>query len=238
MTKIIRNLLRPFWRGLNILRGKDCLFFRDIKIETHRFGSEFGGWNLPVNTPPSDAVIYSAGVGFDLSFDLELIKKRSVQIHTFDPTPKSIEWLKKQPLPKTLQHHAWGIADYNGSAKFHLPKNPDHVSHSMVDSQTTTDESVEVEVKTISSIMKQLKHNRIDLLKMDIEGAEYTVLKELLKSSIRPKLLLVEFHHRFKSIGAKKTRTAVKELRSTGYQLYYVSKTGEELCFIYKDTTE
>jgi len=39
---------------------------------------------------------------------------------------------------------------------------------------------------------------------MDIEGAEYEVIDDLIASGIRPKQILVEFHHRFKNVGVKK----------------------------------
>ena len=41
---------------------------------------------------------------------------------------------------------------------------------------------VEFEVKSLSTIMKELKHSWIDVLKIDIEGAEWPVLKALIRS--------------------------------------------------------
>ena len=41
---------------------------------------------------------------------------------------------------------------------------------------------VEFEVKSLSTIMKELKHSWVDVLKIDIEGAEWPVLKALVKS--------------------------------------------------------
>ena len=34
--------------------------------------------------------------------------------------------------------------------------------------------------------MKELGHNKIDILKMDIEGAEYAVINDIERSGIRP----------------------------------------------------
>ena len=226
------KLLRPIWRMLQLLRGRDCFFRPDIDFEYTHFGSRYGGWNVPEKLVSPDFVVYSAGIGMDISFDLELISMLGVTVHAFDPTQKSIEWLKNQNLPNQFRYYPWGLADYDGEAQFHVPKNPSHVSHSMIGSQVTTEEAVIVQVRTIRSIMAELGHDKIDLLKMDIEGTEYAVLSDLLSSELRPTLLLVEFHHRFKSIGAKATRNAVKKLRAGGYRLYSVSPTGEELCFL------
>ncbi|MCF6318388.1 MAG: FkbM family methyltransferase, partial [Proteobacteria bacterium] len=82
------------------------------------------------------------------------------------------------------------------------------------------------------SIMKKLNHNHIDIMKMDIEGAEYGVLKNLLQSSIRPRILMLEYHHRFKGIGKKKTIDSVNALKRAGYLLVYISPAGREMCFL------
>lgn len=228
------KLARLGWRTLKFIAGHDCFFRPDMALDSILLGSDYGGWNIPHSILSPDSVVYSAGIGTDISFDRELIRQFSVEIHAFDPTPKSIQWLESQQLPVGFHYYPWGLANYDGEAQFHIPKNPEHISHSIVQSQVTTHEAVTVQVRTIKSIMAELEHNRVDLLKMDVEGAEYSVLKNLMASSLRPALLLVEFHHRFKSIGAKATRSAVERLRTNGYRLYSVSPTGEELCFIHQ----
>ena len=229
---LIVKLLRPIRRMVQLFRGRDCFFRPDIVLEHTHLGSEHGGWNIPGKLIAPESVVYSVGIGMDISFDMELISQFGVTIHAFDPTPKSIEWLKRQNLPDQFHHHPWGLADYDGEAQFHVPKNPSHVSHSMIGSQVTTQEAVTVQVRTLKSIMAELGHEKLDMLKMDIEGAEYAVLSDLLSSTLRPTLLLVEFHHRFRSIGAKATRNMVEKLKADGYRLYSVSPTGEELCFV------
>lgn len=215
------------------MRGRDCFFRPDINVDSIRLGSGYGGWNIPMHFLTDDSTVYSAGIGTDISFDLALIEQEGTQVHAFDPTPGSIKWLRKQELPRDFHYYSWGIADYDGVADFHIPRNPNHISHSFFSSEATRNETIRVPVKTIKSIMSDLGHDRIDLLKMDIEGAEYKVLENMLKEGIRPRLLLVEFHHRFRSIGAKETRRAVNDLQKAGYKLYYVAPSGEELCFMH-----
>lgn len=41
--------------------------------------------------------------------------------------------------------------------------------------------------------MQNFNHSRLDLLKIDIEGAEYTVLNQILNENIQINLLCVEF---------------------------------------------
>jgi len=41
--------------------------------------------------------------------------------------------------------------------------------------------------------MKQSGDNEVDLLKMDIEGAEYAVIRNIINDDVLPRLLLIEF---------------------------------------------
>ena len=85
----------------------------------------------------------------------------------------------------------------------------------------------------LGTILKMLGHSCIDLLKMDIEGAEYDVLADLLTQRIPVKQILVEFHHRWPQIGVDKTRQAIHALNAAGYKIFSVSPGGEEYSFLY-----
>jgi len=69
-------------------------------------------------------------------------------------------------------------------------------------------------------------------LKMDIEGAEYGVLPDMLAQRIQVKQLLVEFHHRWPHIGVAKTKQAIRALNAAGYRIFSVSPGGEEYGFL------
>lgn len=232
MKNIIINSFRKIKRSIQCLGGYDCFFHPDLDIQVERIGSHYGGWMIPRDALKRDAIVYAAGIGTDISFDLGLIEQYGVEVHAFDPTPKVAHWLGTQRLSHLFVFHPWGFSDHDGVIAFHIPKNPNHISHSEIKSQVTGTDQIEVDVLSVPTTAKKLGHERIDLLKMDIEGSEYGVIEHLLKSGLRPSLLLVEFHHRFKSIGAQKTKRAVEELRRSGYQIYSVSATGEELCFM------
>jgi FkbM family methyltransferase len=204
----------------------------EYTCKKERFGSQYGGWDIAIEHITSTSVIYSFGIGTDASFDTEIINHFNVTIHAFDPTPKSIEWFKKQHFPQNLILHEYGLADFDGDIRFNPPENPDHVSHTILDRQETKDRAIMVKVKNIATIMKELGHEKLDVLKMDIEGAEYQVIEDLVFSRIYPTQILVEFHHRFPNVGLRKTKKAMKTLNRIGYRLFSVSSSKEEFCFI------
>src|SRR5205823_6044417 len=84
----------------------------------------------------------------------------------------------------------------------------------------------------LSTAMRELEHARIDLLKMDVEGAEYAVIQDMLAGGIRPRQLLVEFHHRFRGVGRRATTRALQALEAAGYRIFHVSPTAREFAFI------
>jgi hypothetical protein len=73
-------------------------------------------------------------------------------------------------------------------------------------------------------------------VKMDIEGAEFAVLRNMLASWIRPKLLMIEFHpgnSKVEREGKLKTIFHVLMLRLHGYHL--IVRNGWDLVFARSD---
>jgi FkbM family methyltransferase len=228
----MKSIVRRLRKLVKVALGKEFLVKLDVICVKERFGSDYGGWDVVTTSIDTHSIVYSFGVGEEASFDTALIEKLNLTIHAFDPTPKSIEWVKRQGFSDRFIMHDYGIAAIDGNVSFSPPENPDHVSHTLLDRPSTKAKAISVPVKRLSTIMKELGHDQIDILKMDIEGAEYDVIKDISKSGIRPLQILVEFHHRFPGVGIKRSKEAIDRLRSMGYQLFSVSTTNEEFCFI------
>ncbi len=225
-------IYRQFKKLADILTGQHLFIKPNYQCTHNRFGSEYGGWEIIETYLHKKSIVYSFGIGTDISFDLTLIHKFSLTIYAFDPTPKSIQWIYEQTLPKQFIMHNYGIADFNGAAVFYPPSNPNYISHTMLNKEDTKEQAIQVPVKTLKTILQTLNHQHIDILKMDIEGAEYSVIDDIKSTNIRPKQLLIEFHHRFPNIGVKKTKKAIKAIKAMGYKLFYISPSKEEYSFI------
>jgi FkbM family methyltransferase len=226
----LRSSLRQLHRLPNILRGQDI--WQSIQLECERIdlGNDSARWCISPSGLTASSVVYSFGVGEEFSFDLELISRFGVRLHAFDPTPRAIQWVRSQAVPEGFVFHDYGIADYDGTCKFFPPQNPSFVSHTIVE-RGSPSPAIEVPVHRLSTIMGMLGHRAINLLKMDIEGAEYRVIRDLLASKIRVEQLLIEFHHRWPELGVDKTRAAIRMLNQAGYRIFNVSPSGEEYSF-------
>jgi FkbM family methyltransferase len=228
------NAVRSFLNRveLQLARRLSPQYKVQVSRQLQYLGSNYGGWALDATGLDRQSTIYSFGVGRDISFDLSLINAFGCYVHAFDPTPRSIAWIASQDLPPEFRFHPYGIAAYDGHASFHPPHNPRHVSYSMLPVPQSAGTTVEAPVYTLRTIMNRLGHDRLDLLKMDVEGAEYAVLAQIDLQAIVIKQLLVEFHHRFEGVGWRGTRTAVKRLWQAGFRTAFVSPRGEEFTFV------
>ena len=218
-----------FWKKVIC---RQCVYYRrQINVSCTWFGSEYGGFYVVDGLLNPDSIVYSFGVGEDITFDLSLIEAFAANVYAFDPTPLAIKFLNSQELPEKFHFESIGISNKDESAKLYLSSDSRDVSGSIYSSGQKKD-WIEVQMKKLSTIMKENSHSKIDLLKMDVEGSEYDVLENMLNEKIFPKQILVEFHHRFVKIGIGKTKRIISKLNSTGYKIAKISESKLEYTFL------
>ena len=55
-------------------------------------GTNYGGWSIPINCKlDENSIIYSGGVGEDISFDLKINDKYECNIILIDPTNRALK---------------------------------------------------------------------------------------------------------------------------------------------------
>ena len=242
--KNIKNFLRN--HGNRLIKAWDEIIFKvPDNVEMNCFGTEYGGWKIPANGVDMSANILSDGAGEDISFDTELAMRYGCKIHIFDPTPRARTHFEntrklinkncKAPINNSsveyydideetinlLSFHEVGVWKEDKVMRFFSPSNKNHVSHS-INNMHSTNEYFEAQCLELDSICNLLSFDTINLLKLDVEGAEYEILKNMISKNIKPELLLVEFHQG-KSIIEKylkiKIAGYINLLRRNGYRL-------------------
>jgi FkbM family methyltransferase len=180
-----------------------------------RIGSDYGGWSVPDDRLGPDSICYSAGIGDDMSFDVGLIERYGCTVHAFDPTPIAIAYVARQEVDPCLRFHAVGLWSTEGEIPFHAPQNRAHASYSALNLQDT-DQFIQCRVKRLSTIMSELGHDHLDLLKMDIEGAEFEVIDSLLVDAIPIETICVEFHRDV--AGLERVVQTIRRLEGHGWR--------------------
>ena len=192
---------------------------------------DYGGWCVCPDGIDARSVVYDCGVGSDISFAVSLVKKYGLRVWAFDPTPKSIRWFGRQPHPAEIVLHPYGIADIDGHAPLYLPDNPEYGSGTLAVDAVHRGEAVAVQVRRLETIMAEFGHRKVDVLKLDIEGAEHAVLRDVLDSELEVEQILVEFHHTHPSRDFTPTRAAIEELNLRHYWIFAV-RHGTDFSFI------
>ncbi len=197
------------------------------------YGIGGGAWVACPTGLDSASVVYSFGIGRDISFDRDIIEKQGAVVHAFDPTPASLEWLGEQDIPDKLKIHQYGLASRAGEIEFFAPRKPTSAHYTPVKRYNdAATETVKAPVKPLKDIMRELGHDRVDLMKMDIEGGEYEVIRNILQERIPIGQMLVEFHHAYETIGLADTVEAVESLRSLGFKVFSISERCYEISML------
>jgi FkbM family methyltransferase len=191
------HLARRGARGVGA-RLATLRFSRQLDVQPRddlvHLGSEYGGYVVPMGLLGPDATCYSCGVGEDVSFDLELIAATGCRVRAFDPTPRAEEFARSVAMREPrFSFFPYGIWKADETMRFFSPEDETHVSHSIDNLQQTRD-YFEAECRSVTSIMAELGDDRIDLLKLDVEGAEYEILQSIIDTDVDIRTVCAEFH--------------------------------------------
>ena len=83
---------------------------------------------------------------------------------------------------------------------------------------------IKVPGRTLNSILKEVSADQIDLLSIDVEGAELQVLQGLDIEKYRPKLILLEDKHLYLTKHHYLKRHGYRLIKRTGFNFWYAPK--------------
>lgn len=207
----------------------------DVPLEFH--GNNYCGWSVPIGALNSDSVVIDVGIGEDVSFSRSLIERYGCIVHGFDPTPRAISYARRLDLEGFVLHE-YGVGAASRLATFYLPNNEEFVSGSLHRASHLGASSIEVQLVGIHELFDIVGTDRIDLLKIDIEGSEYELIAAPSFRECAPRIamLCVEFHHRWPEFGCEATLGAVSALKSMGFRCAWRSRSSnEEFLFVKGD---
>jgi FkbM family methyltransferase len=202
---------------------------------------ENGGYFVHPQLLPERPVVYCGGLGHQIEFELGLIATVSCVIYGFDPTPESARFLRRfRPQNFVFANVALTGTDSVVFAK--LNKEPSafyrSISIEMVKSDDIRGVRMELKGCRVPSLMHHFGHDRIDLLKIDIEGAEYSVIGDLLDSDVLPGQITLEWHpgqtlSTGEVVGIGGTNAIMSRMHMAGYRRTYVGARLTEMSFVH-----
>lgn len=198
-----------------------------------RLGTRYGGWWIDATALGPAPLLVDCGLGEDISFPRAFIERYGGRVIGVEPNPRSLDYCR-QHCPAGMEIIAQAFWTKAGKTlNFHLPrpqtqlpKGADGVSGSLVGSHeyVAGGNDLAVTTTTLAEILDAAGRAECDILKLDIEGAEYEVLAELCHSGDirRARQVLIEFHHGVTHYTAAETAATTAALGAAGFALIHV----------------
>lgn len=139
------------------------------------------------NTP----LLYSGGVGANISFDEEFIKETNGYARLFDPTPACSEFMKDK-VSKNLKFYPYALYKNNTKTKIYFDRFNQVRSNSISNFLNFNEtDFYYCDTYNIPTLIKKFKDDKIDVLKLDIEGVSIEVVLNCFENNIYPDQIII-----------------------------------------------
>jgi len=158
--------------------------------EHQRWVNDQGDKTHRVNYPlDKESIVVDAG-GYHGNWSEEILNRYKPRIFILEPMDSYYQdILKKFQGKDEVTVYNYGLSSAEGEINLHL----DNDSSSIYKEGNGTQK---IKVKTIGSFMQESGIEKIDLFKINIEGAEYELLEDIIKKEIHLRIdnIQVQFH--------------------------------------------
>jgi FkbM family methyltransferase len=216
-TRVIAHLrqrrhAREFRAGLTLTPREDLVPIGDLT---------YGGYVLPTSLLGTDSVCLFAGVGEDITFDLSVIARFGATVHSVDPVPRAATFIAEAAAHEPrLVFRPLALWSSDTTLTFHAPRQEGYVSQSAVNLHDTAP-AFDAPARSVESLMKELGHDHVDLLKVSAEGAEYEIIDHVIAAKTDVRVVCVEYSQ---PSTPGRPAASVAALQRAGYRI--VAATG------------
>jgi FkbM family methyltransferase len=153
-----------------------------------------------LRTPSPSPVVFDAGAHRGNYTQIVLEARPGATIHAFEPAPDSYQALVER-FPSSVVLHNCGLSDREGESTFYadeaqsqsasiLPQERQHLENHAGFHAVGT-----VKTRTVDAVCSEHGIERIDLLKLDIEGAELAALRGARRMLEERRIGLIQFEY-------------------------------------------
>jgi FkbM family methyltransferase len=197
--------------------------FMRSAMELHYYRPEFYKWLGAISTNAmllheadidSDSIVIDAGA-YTGEWAQEIIDRYNPTIHAFEPDPRNYKKLEERArLQSHLIPYKYGLGDRNEAVRITLEFLGSTIFSDASDKKGVP--SAEVEIRDIAETWNLLALDRVDLMKINIEGAEFPLLERMIAADLLEKVgcFMIQFHewhpgayHRRRDIRAALSKT-------------------------------
>ena len=178
----------------------------------------------------TESIVIDVGCGADPELARFVLENTRAKVVCVDPTRKhsaSLEALEKAANGR-LRYLPYALAEKNGTLQFH--ESLENVSGSLFTDHTNVRHddlrAYDIRAVTLEDLFRELQLGTVDLLKLDLEGAEYALLGAASSEALgRCKQVFVEFHHHcVDRFGPADTAKLVQKIQETGFEVFSLDR--------------
>lgn len=192
------------------------------------------GWFFCDAPSLAGGTVVTVGVGRNVVWDAAMVGAYGTTHYGFDPTPRSVSFYVANPerLPPGFSFHPLGLGVRDGLVEMELPSGniDSYVPASLL--APAGRRRVRVPVFSLSTLLRMVDVEWVDLLKVDVEGAEGDVVQSWVDSGYSPPAdqVLMETHARFNGNDRTFVPRLIENMQTLGFRLFY--RVHFELSFV------
>lgn len=191
-----------------------------------RWFNEEGDKNLRIDYPLNEySIVFDLG-GYKGQWTSDISSKFCCKVFVFEPVAEFANKIRKRfILNKNIYVFDFGLSDKNKNENISLNNDRSSIYKAGKDYQT-------IKLVDINEFMKSNSIEKIDLMKINIEGGEYDLLDKMIETGLTQKVryFQIQFHDYF-SGAIKRKRTITNELVKTHDLMWNYEFVWESWCF-------
>jgi FkbM family methyltransferase len=184
-------------------------------VWVHKWYHDHGDQELRLHYPlTEDSIVFDLG-GFEGNWTAEIYRRYRCRIFVFEPVPQFCERIRSRfEGVKGIRVFDFGLADRSRTDFLNLAAEGSSIYRE-------GGPRIQINLVDVLQFLAEASINRIDLIKINIEGAEYDLLNRMLAGDVTKFCsdIQIQFHDFFPEANAR--RESIRNaLRSTHYLTY------------------
>jgi len=205
--------------------GKIYLNLRESAMMMDRALGIYEYWKRKIflNTVKEGMTIVDIGVNkgyFSLLF-AKLMNDRG-KVLSFEPDPDNCFWVRKSIQAngyRCIELFQYALSDKEGSVTFYLGKKSGWGS--VFPSSLTEEKAITVKTRKLDNVLKEEGMNKVDIIKIDVQGADLLVLKGA-ETTLKRQNIKLAMDVDVKSLGER--NQLFDFLESCGFKIFRIGK--------------
>jgi FkbM family methyltransferase len=187
---------------------------------SQKWFNDKGDSTLRINYPlTNESIVFDVG-GYKGDWADKISKKYDPFIFIFEPVPQYYQSIKNRFSNNSeIKVFNFGLSNQDKVEKISVLRDASSIYQN-------SEHRIQIDLRDIKSLLKDLEIKSVDLIKINIEGEEYELLKRIIETGMITKFsdIQVQFHNFFSDAPAsrEKIRNALQKTHSLTYDYPFV----------------